>query len=118
MSTPHFEVEADGTLLQRVATEPPPSTGLMMSLATVQGRESKAEVLARAEQRLSQHIARYGIDESTYKMLAFYEARYNLAPGQEGSIATEQRCLNREGDSSACRMPVDHKGLCDWQVSR
>lgn len=98
-------------------TEPAAETGMMMSLATVGGRETKAEVLARAERRLSQHIARYGMDESTFKMLAFYEARYSIAPGEEGSISTAQRCLNREGASPACRMPVDHTGKCDWEVS-
>lgn len=94
--------------------EAPLTTGMIATVANITGRESKAEVLARAELRLTQHMTRYGIDESFFKTLDFYEARYNLAPGEEASLIATQRCLNREGDSPACRLHVSHKGDCDW----
>lgn len=98
-------------------TEPPLTTGMIATVANIVGRESKAEVLARAELRLSQHMTRYGIDEGFFKMLDLYEARYKIAPGEEASLIATQRCLNREGDSPACLLHVSHRGPCDWETT-
>lgn len=98
-------------------TEPALTTGMIATVANITGRESKAEVLVRAELRMTQHMNRYGIDASLFKMLDFYEARYQIAPGEEASLIAFQRCLNREGDSPACRLHVSHKGDCDWMTT-
>ena len=71
--------------------------------------QSKAEVLARADKRLSAHIAEHGVDDEALVILAIYEASYEMAPEGESIIET-QRCLHREGFGPACLLPLDHEG--------
>lgn len=95
-------------------SEPTPTTAMIATVANLRGRESKAEVLARAEKRLSDHLHTRGMDEGFMKTFRFYEARYNIAPGGD-PVSVDVRCLSREGLSAACRKPLGHTGPHAWQ---
>lgn len=68
---------------------------------------SKPEVLARAEKRLTEHIALHGIDGRALAICTRYEIEYRNAQDAV-SILDSGRCLCREPFGPACLQPLGH----------
>lgn len=82
------------------------------SIATV----TAAGLTRMAVARLQAHYDRYGIDDTMIDICRRFEAMIAKAHGEaQGLDGLGQRCLNREPGTTACLLPVDHDGDCDWK---
>lgn len=79
---------------------------------------SVSGLITIACQRMQGYYDRHRvIDDTLIQIVRNFEAMIAKAQGDSTGIdGTNQRCLNREPGTTACRRPVDHIGDCDLRV--